>query len=229
MMDDTTRIDAGRRGGRALRVLIADDHGLVRAGLRSLLSSNPEIEVVGEAANGDEALRLATELAPDVVLLDISMPGPGGSGIVTTRRLREAAPGVRVLILTMHEDKGLLREAVAAGAIGYILKRAVEADLLVAIDSVARGDMHVHPSLLRALIADPTRPEARKPEGEALSARESAILRLIVQGYTNHEMADELKVSVRTVESHRANLMAKLNVRSRVELVRYARTRGLLE
>jgi two-component system response regulator NreC len=214
----------------ALRILIADDHGLVRAGLRSLLNSDPGLEVVGEAANGDEALRLATQLAPDLVLLDISMPGPGGNGIATTRRLREAVPAARVLVLTMHEDKGLLREAIGAGAAGYILKRAVEADLLSAIDSVAHGDVYVHPSMVRALIADAAAPtDARKHDAETLSARELAILRLIVQGYTNHQMADELKLSVRTVESHRASLMAKLNVRSRVELVRYARMRGLLE
>ena len=218
----------------ALRILIADDHGLVRAGLRSLLNSEPDLDVVGEASTGDETLRLAIELSPDLVLLDISMPGantPGatGNGIQTAARLREVAPATRVLILTMHEDKGLLREAVRAGASGYILKRAVEADLLTAIHSVSRGDLYIHPSMVRALIADAAPAVARKPDSEVLSAREVAILRLVVQGYTNHQMADELKISVRTVESHRANLMGKLNVRSRVELVRYARTRGLLE
>jgi two-component system response regulator NreC len=211
-----------------LRILIADDHGLVRAGLRLLLASNPALEVVGEVSSGDDAVRLATELRPDLVLLDISMPGSGGSGIETTRRLREAVPECRALILTMHEDKGLLREAVAAGAAGYILKRAVEADLLAAIDCVSRGELYIHPSMVRALMTEAAPPATRRVEAEQLSARELTILRLIVQGYTNHQAADELKISVRTVESHRANLMGKLHARSRVELVRYARTRGML-
>lgn len=212
-----------------VRILIADDHGLVRAGLRSLLNSNPALEVVGEASNGDEAVRLATELRPDLALLDISMPGSGGSGIETARRLRQALPECRALIVTMHEDRALLREAVAAGAAGFILKRAIEADLFAAIDCVSHGDLYIHPSMVRALIAEAAPPVNDRVEAEQLSGRELTILRLIAEGHTNHQMADELKISPRTVESHRANLMGKLNVRSRVELVRYARKRGMLE
>jgi two-component system, NarL family, response regulator NreC len=140
-----------------------------------------------------------------------------------------ALPALRILILTMREDKGLLREAVAAGASGYLLKRAVEADLISAIECVMRGDVYVYPTMVRALIADAIPPAARQTEAETLSGRELAILRLVVQGYTNHQMAGELQISVRAVESHRANLMSKLNLRSRVDLVRYARTHGLFE
>ncbi len=214
----------------SLRILIADDHGVMRAGLRALLKTEPDLEVVGEAATSDEALRFVANLCPEIVLMDISMPGAAGNGIEATRQLREIAPNTRVLILTMHEDKGLLREAIRAGASGYILKRAAEAELRNAIDAVAHGDLYIHPSMVRALIADATpAPLGRKVDAEGLSPREMDILRLIVQGYTNHQMADTLNISVRTVESHRANLMSKLNVRSRVELVRYARTRGLIE
>lgn len=212
-----------------VRILLADDHGVVRAGLRSLLSCEPDFQVVGEAGDGDSALRLARQLQPDVTLMDISMPGSGGNGIEVTRKLREADCNARVLMLTMHEDKGLLREAIRAGASGYVLKRAMEGDLIQAIRMVAAGDMYIHPQMVRALLADPLpQPVAKKAEVEALSPRELEVLRLICQGYTNHEMAEEMSISVRTVESHRANLMGKLNVRSRVELVRYARMRGLL-
>jgi two-component system, NarL family, response regulator NreC len=214
----------------SLRILIADDHGVMRAGLRALLNAEADLEVVGEAATSDEALRLVSHLCPDIVLMDISMPGSAGNGIEVTRRVRETAPGTRILILTMHEDKGLLREAIKAGASGYILKRAAAAELKGAIDAVAGGDLYIHPSMVRALIADAApAPFVHKVDAEGLSPREMEVLRLIVQGYTNHQMADELSISVRTVESHRANLMSKLNVRSRVELVRYARSRGLME
>lgn len=214
----------------SLRILIADDHGVMRAGLRALLNAEADLEVVGEAATSDEALRLVSHLCPDIVLMDISMPGSAGNGIEVTRRVRETAAGTRILILTMHEDKGLLREAIKAGASGYILKRAAEAELKGAIDAVAGGDLYIHPSMVRALIADAApAPFIHKGDAEGLSPREMEVLRLIVQGYTNHQMADELNISVRTVESHRANLMSKLNVRSRVELVRYARSRGLME
>ncbi len=213
-----------------LRILIADDHGVMRAGLRALLNAEPDLEVVGEASTTDDALRYAAHLTPDVVLMDISMPGSVGNGIEATRRLRAAVPEARVLILSMHEDKGLLREAIRAGASGYILKRAAEAELKSALDTVAHGELYIHPSLVRALIADGAGSAApHKPEVEGVSPREMEILKLIVQGYTNHQMADELSISVRTVESHRANLMNKLNVRSRVELVRYAQAHGLME
>jgi two-component system response regulator NreC len=211
-----------------IRILIADDHGVLRAGLRALLSGERDLEVVGEAADGDEAIRAAMELRPDVVLMDVSMSGE--SGIAATRRLTALRLGARVLILTIHEDESLLREALRAGAAGYILKRAVEQELMSAIRAIARGEMYVHPAMTRALLAGvehPPMPGDVNPE--ALTPREVEVLRLVAQGHTNRQIADKLTLSVRTVESHRANLMAKLQAHSRVELVRYAAGHGLLD
>jgi DNA-binding NarL/FixJ family response regulator len=211
----------------AIRILIADDHGLLRAGLRTLLNAASDLTVVGEVADGEEAVRLSLTLRPDVVLMDISMPGIGG--IEATRRLVAQRPGVRVLILTVHEDRSLLREALQVGAAGYILKRAVESELITAIQAVTRGDLYVHPAMTRALLENTIPPKKVLVEVERLTQREIEVLRLIVQGHTNRQIADVLSLSVRTIESHRANLMDKLNLRSRVELVRYAAQHGLLE
>ena len=211
-----------------IQILIADDHGVLRAGLRTLLNAEPNLEVIAEASDGNDVLRLASELRPDIVLLDISMPGPGG--IEVTRRLKEALPELRVLILTAHEDESLLREAVQAGAAGYIIKRAVESELINAIHAVWRGDLYVHPAMTRALLKETSLfPSMPEPSVESLTPREIEVLRLIAKGYTNGQIAKELSLSVRTVESHRANLMGKLELRSRVELVRYAMEHGLFE
>lgn len=209
-------------------ILIADDHGVLRAGLRALLNAEPDLEVVGEAANGSEVLRLAQELRPDLVLLDISMPGPGG--IAVTQQLKAALPDAHVLILTLHEDEGLLQEAMRAGAAGYIIKRAVESELINAIHAVLRGDLYVHPAMTRALLQDVAPAStSTAPPTETLTPREIDVLRLIAKGHTNREAAQVLSISVRTVETHRANLTDKLGLRGRVELVRYAREHGLLE
>jgi len=211
-----------------IHILIADDHGVLRAGLRTLLNAEPDLEVIAEASDGNDVLRLASELRPDIVLLDVSMPGPGG--IEVTRRLKEALPELRVLILTAHEDESLLREAVQAGAAGYIIKRAVESELINAIHAVWRGDLYVHPAMTRALLKEMSLfPVSDEPVVESLTPREIEVLRLIAKGYTNGQIAKELSLSVRTVESHRANLMSKLELRSRVELVRYAMEHGLFE
>ena len=212
----------------SIRILIADDHGVLRAGLRALLSAESDLEVAGEAADGREALRLVSELDPDVVLLDVNMPGP--DGIEVTRRLKAVKPEVRVLILTVHEDEGLLREAIRAGASGYILKRAVESELIYAIHAVWRGDLYVHPAMTRALLQDlHSTLVADEAPVEPLTPREMEVLRLIAEGHTNRQIAEVLSISVRTVESHRANLMGKLGLHSRVELVRYAKRHGFLE
>jgi len=211
-----------------IRILIADDHGVLRAGLRALLDAEPGLQVVGEAVDGEEALRLAKDMRPDVVLLDISMPGSGG--IEVTRQLRALLPEARVLILTIHEDETLLREALRVGAAGYITKRAIEPELIHAIFAVWRGDLYIHPALTRALLKDisPTDPAEDRAD-ETLTSRESEVLRLLASGYTNRQAANALGISVRTVESHRANIMDKLGLRGRVELVRYAMERGFLE
>lgn len=206
----------------AVRILIADDHGVLRAGLRALLSGEPDFAVVGEAATGQEALSLAAELRPDVALIDLSMPSP--RGLEVTRQLTADLPETRVLILTVHEDAGLLREAIRAGAAGYIVKRAVESELVNAIRAVHRGDLYVHPAMTRFLVEDGGgRRSQRQPGASAmLTPRETDVLRLIASGYTNRQIAEELQLSVRTVETHRANIMGKLGLRTRAELVRWA-------
>jgi two-component system, NarL family, response regulator NreC len=210
-----------------VRILIGDDHGVLRAGLRSLLNAQVDFQVVGEAADGNEVLRLAPQLQPDVILLDISMPGP--NGIEITHQVKQYWPKTRVVMLTVHEDEGLFQEALRAGASGYVVKRAVESELVNAIRAVMQGNVYVDPALTRSLLKElaprPTRP-AEQPE---LTRREMEVLRLIVQGYTNQQIADQLVLSVRTVESHRANLMSKLELRNRAELVHYANEHGLLE
>jgi two-component system response regulator NreC len=204
------------------RILIADDHGVLRAGLRALLNKETEYEVVGEAATSDEAFQAALELNPDVVLMDLSMPGVGG--IEVTRRLKERLPGIRVLILTVHEDATLLREAMKAGAAGYVVKRAVESELIDAIETVRRGDLYVHSSMTRALLSEvqSAPPVSRRGHPETLTNREMDVLRLIVRGFTNRQVGEKLVLSVRTVESHRANIMQKLDLSSRADLVRWA-------
>ncbi len=213
-----------------VRILIADDHSVIRAGLRTILSTQPDLEIVGEAADGNEALRLANELQPDVILTDISMPGPVGGGIAVARRLKETLPAIRVLILTVHEDEGLLREAIRAGAAGYIVKRAAETELISAIQAACRGDLYVHPSMTRVLFKEPaTLPVSKPMPAELLTPREIDVLRLLAKGYTNRQIADVLCLSMRTVEGHRASLMSKLNVHSRVELTSFAEENDLLE
>ena len=211
-----------------IRILITDDHGVIRAGLRALLSGLPEIEVVGEAVDGRDTLRKAVELKPDIVIMDLSMPGMGG--VEATTQLTQIAPNVRVLILTVHEDESLLKEVIRAGAAGYIIKRAVEDELIHAIRVVARGDMYVHPSMTRALfIPPPSATHSSAFEVETLTAREIEVLRLLAKGYTNRQIAEQLGISPRTAEGHRANLSSKLGLRSRVELVDYAQQHGLLK
>jgi DNA-binding NarL/FixJ family response regulator len=207
--------------------LIVDDHGVLRAGLRALLNAEPDLEVIGEAGSGREALRLVDELQPDLVLMDISMPDL--DGIEATRRLGQTHPAVRVLLLTLHEDPALLREAIQAGAAGYVIKRAVESELLNAVHAARAGGLYIHPSMTRTLL-EQKQPATTGGAGPGkLTPRETEVLCLIAQGHTNREIAGLLHLSIRTVESHRANLRAKLGLQSRVDLVRYAVEQGLLE
>jgi two-component system, NarL family, response regulator NreC len=210
----------------SIRILIADDHGLMRAGLRSILEDEPTIEVVGEASNGEEALYLAGQLSPDIVILDIGMPS--ADGIETTRRLKKMSPQIQVLILTVYEEESLLREAIKAGASGYLIKRAVEEDLLSAINAVSRGDMYIHPGVTRLLVKELS-PDTRpvRSDVEPLTARELEVLGYIVRGFTNRQVAGTLSISIRTVEGHRASIFGKLGVKNRVELIEYAEKHGL--
>jgi two-component system response regulator NreC len=217
-----------------IRVLITDDHTLFRSGLRLLLSNEPDIAVVGEAGDGAEAIRLARTLRPDVVLMDITMPGM--SGLDATRAIRQDLPEVRVLILTMHEDEGYLRESLRAGASGYVLKRAAAAELAAAIRAAWRGETFIYPSLTRALVRAYLEAVGRMPPEQVVRAafdglteRELTVLQLLALGYTNQEVADLLVLSVKTVETHRARIMDKLGLKSRADLVRYAIRKGLLE
>jgi two-component system, NarL family, response regulator NreC len=210
----------------ATRILIADDHPVLRSGLRVLLGAAPGLEVVGEAGSGEETLRLAEELLPDVVLLDIGMPGE--SGIETVRRLKAKLPALKVLFLTMHEEEGMLLEALAVGGDGYLIKRADEAEIIQAIRVVQRGDVYVHPTMTRALLSQTETTERPQEPVEPLTQREIDVLRLLARGNTNRQIAELLGLSTRTVESHRANLMGKLGLSSRVELVTYAEEHRLL-
>lgn len=209
------------------RILLADDHAVLRSGLHALLNSQPDMEVVSEAADAAACLQAAVRHSPDVVLLDVSMPGLGAAE--TTRQLLRDAPGVKVLILTMHEDTAILRQVLAAGASGYVIKRAAESELLNAIRAVQRGELYIHPAMTRALLeTPPSHPAPRAERAENLTPRESEVLRLVALGYTNRQMAVDLGISIKTVETHRANIAAKLGSKRRVDLVRYAREQGLL-
>ena len=211
----------------AIRVLIADDHAIVRAGLRTLIKAEIDLELVGEAAGGLEAIEKVHSLHPDVLVLDLSMPDL--DGIAVTRDLKEEQAGCAILILTVHEDEALLREAIRVGAGGYIIKHAAEDELISAIRSVNRGEMYIHPKMIRSLISTEKKADEQNKEfPEALTSREKEVLKLIVQGYTNRQVADELTISIRTVEGHRANLTDKLGIRSRVQLLRYAKDHGLV-
>jgi DNA-binding NarL/FixJ family response regulator len=212
-------------GTRSLRVLVVDDHAVVRTGLKLLLAREDEIEVVGEAGNADEALLRAKLLAPDVVLMDVVMPGR--SGIEATAALLELMPATKVLMLSMQDDPSYVREAFAVGACGYVLKEAADTELVAAVREVAAGKRYVHPSVGARLAAAEARARA-EAQSDPLSEREHEVLRLLALGHTNQEIAKLLFISVRTAETHRAHIMQKLRLSTRAELVRYALEHGLL-
>jgi len=209
-----------------MRLLIADDHGIVRGGLRLLLDRQPDMEVVAEASDGVEAVQVALRERPDICVLDVSMPRM--TGLQATVEIKTHAPGIAVLLLSMYDDERYLFEALQAGAAGYILKQEADTALVDAVRAVARGEPFMtnaaEQSLLREWMAD----DSTGPV-EPLTLREREVLKLIAEAYTNKAIAETLHLAEKTVESHRANLMRKLEMRDRVELVRYAIRRGLIE
>ena len=210
-----------------IRVLIADDHTIVRSGVNLLLSSEPDIQVVGEATDGTSAVELAQQFKPDVVLMDIGMPGM--DGFEATRRIRAQVPEAKVLVLTMHRSDEYFFQMLEAGALGYVLKGAETGELISAVRAVARGEVFLYPSMARRLVQQFLRQAgADPPQRPRLTPREKQILNLVAEGYSNKEIAERLVVSPSTVHSHRTNLMQKLGLSTRHELVQYARRQGLI-
>ena len=209
----------------SIRVLVVDDHAIVRSGLRRVLDAEPDIETVSEAENADRAVFEAMEHKPDIVLMDVVMPGK--SGIEGLPALLQAVPTVQVLILSMQDDPRYVREAFEAGASGYVLKEAADTEVITAVRAVAAGERYVHPALGARLLAAEVE-ERKRAEADPLSEREREVLRLLALGHTNQEIAKLLYISVRTAETHRAHIMQKLHLSSRADLVRYALANGLL-
>jgi DNA-binding NarL/FixJ family response regulator len=210
----------------SIRVLVVDDHAIVRTGLRRVLDAEDDIETVGEAPNAERAVYEAIEAKPDVVLLDVVMPGK--SGIEGMPALLQAVPGTKVLVLSMQDDPRYVREAFDAGASGYVLKEAADTEVVDAVRAVAAGERYLHPALGASLVAAEAE-ERKRAEADPLSEREREVLKLLALGHTNQEIASLLFISVRTAETHRAHIMQKLGLSSRAELVRYALDQGLIE
>ena len=208
-----------------IRVVLVDDHAVVRSGLRMLLDAEEDVEVVGEAGNAKDAVFRARALKPDVILLDVVMPGESGVEVLPTL-LRES-PDTKVLVLSMQDDPSYVREAFAAGASGYVLKEAADEEVVSAVREIAGGGSYVHPALGARMVAAEAK-ERAAAEADPLSEREREVLRLLALGHTNQEIAQQLYISVRTAESHRAHIMQKLRLSTRAELVRYALEQGLL-
>ncbi|HWC46372.1 MAG TPA: response regulator transcription factor [Casimicrobiaceae bacterium] len=212
--------------GERIRVLIVDDHAVVRSGIRLLLSQEPDLDPVGEAGTGREAVFRARALKPDVILLDVVMPDQTGLDVLPT--LVHEHPDAKVLLLSMQDDPRYVQEAFAAGASGYVLKEAADAEVVEAIREVAKGNRYVNAQLGARIVAAAAEAE-RRAEADPLSDREREVLRLLALGHTNQEIAGQLFISVRTAETHRAHIMQKLRLQTRADLVRYALAQGLLE
>lgn len=212
-----------------LRIFLADDHVIVREGLKSLINAQADMQVVGEADNGSDAWRAAVALKPDVVVMDFSLPEL--SGAQATERLRKECPEIKVLALTIYEEKGYLHQMMEAGAAGYVLKRAVAEELVKALRTVAAGGSYLDPSLTGKIISSYFNQDstAEKAAGGHLSKRETEVLRLIAWGYSNKEIGAKLGISVKTVDTYKIRLMEKLELRSRTDIVRYALRQGLLQ
>lgn len=208
-----------------INIVLVDDHAVVRSGLRLLLDAQEDMKVIGEAGNSKDAIFRARALKPDVILLDVVMPGE--SGIEALPRILKESPKTKVLVLSMQDDPSYVREAFAAGASGYVLKEAADEEVVSAVREIAGGGHYVHPALGARMVAAEAQ-ERAAAEADPLSEREREVLRLLALGHTNQEIAQELYISVRTAESHRAHIMQKLRLATRAELVRYALSHGLL-
>lgn len=210
---------------RNIRILLVDDHAVVRQGFRMILAAQADMEIVGEAGNGREAIAKAAELHPDVVVMDVAMPEL--NGIEATRRLAETSPQTRVLALSMHKDSVYVREILRAGARGYLLKDSIDVDFLTAVRAVARGEGYLSPAVSDAVLTD-YRKHVSDPL-DLLSSREREVLQMIAEGKTNKDVAGVLNLSVYTVDAHRGRIMEKLNLHSTGELVRFAVRKGLID
>jgi DNA-binding NarL/FixJ family response regulator len=213
-----------------MKVLLVEDHALVRQGVKALLDEEPDITIVGEAGDSDEAVLLAAKLRPDVVLMDLSLPGVGG--VEATRQIRERFPDIRVLVLSMHDSEEYVLRALRAGASGYVLKQTTSTGLVLALRAVAAGSTFLSPTISQILINDYVhRAEVQERDDEALGVltpREREVLELIARGFNNRQVAERLYISIKTVETHRGNMMRKLEVRDRAGLIKFAIDSGLI-
>lgn len=212
-----------------LRIILAEDHKTVREGIKILINSEPDMEIIGEAGDGEAAIKMTAELNPDIVIMDVSMPEM--NGLKATKRLKREFPDVKVLTLTRHTDDGYLQQLIQAGSNGYVLKQSAPTELIRAIRLVSQGDSYLDPALTEKVMGGYIRQSnalrgAKKVE---LTDRETEVLRLVAWGYSNKEIATRLEISVKTVEAHKANAMAKLNIKSRIDIVRYAILQGWLQ
>lgn len=215
---------------KKIRVLVADDHTIVREGVRLLLEAQPDLEVVGEASDGQEAYELVKKLQPDLVVMDIQMPN--WNGLQATRAIKQEFPHLHILALTMYESDEYFFQVLAAGASGYILKKAASTDLLAAIRAVHQGDVFLYPSVARRLVSDYlTRVKSGEEQSsyDGLTAREREVLKLIAEGHTNQVIAEKLVISPSTVQTHRNRIMQRLNLHTRAELIKYANRKGMLD
>jgi two-component system response regulator NreC len=213
-----------------IRVLVVDDHTIVREGVRILLEAQPDIQVVGEAADGEDALTQVRELQPDIVLIDLAMPRL--NGLEATRAIKRDYPQIYVIALTMYESDEYFFQVLNAGASGYVLKKAASSDLLAAIRAVHGGDVFLYPSVARRLVSDyltRVKSEEEQKGYDGLTAREREVLKLIAEGHTNQVIADKLVISPSTVQTHRTRIMQRLNLHTRAELIKYAIRKGLLD
>jgi DNA-binding NarL/FixJ family response regulator len=211
-----------------IRIVIVDDHDLVREGIRALLEQDPELQVVGETGDGQEAIRLAARLRPDVLLMDVNLPG-GMGGLEATQTIVRDCPDVKTIILTQYENREYIKRAIHIGARGYLLKRSVSAQLKEAIRTVARGERYLHPLAAEELVELVTSGRTLdEDEYEQLTAREKQVFKLLAEGKTSRDIAKYLNISLKTAMTHRTNIMAKLNMHSRTELVRYAIRKAII-